>query len=233
MIVSVFWVQSPQIRNLFGTGSTAVPQIFRHSSVNEGRLQTWTESSCKLHCAAYLAYSDSVVHCVSLAFTEHIQQGLLGIVEAGNSRLPNASLVVVAQRAAELLRQSTSLDRSDEKTWLHWGLLERRRGNWQAARTCFKNGSELIPHNADIHQVCQALTPAVWLTPCDRFLLYEFCQAQSLALDPLFAIFLLACLLQSAHPKLCFLLWITIWSLPVGFCNLVASQNLKAGISLW
>lgn len=59
----------------------------------------------------------------------------------------------IVQQAAELLRQSTSLDRSDEKTWLHWGLVERRRGNWQAARTCFKNGSELIPHNADIHQV--------------------------------------------------------------------------------
>lgn len=59
----------------------------------------------------------------------------------------------VAQAAAALFAGAAELDANDERTWLPFGLLERRRGNWEAARACFRKGVECAPRNPYIYQV--------------------------------------------------------------------------------
>ena len=46
---------------------------------------------------------------------------------------------------------------NDERTWLQYGLLERRRGQLPSARECFAHGIQAAPHNPYMYQVRQHL----------------------------------------------------------------------------
>ena len=63
-----------------------------------------------------------------------------------------------AQEAAELYRKASVGNPNDERTWLQYGLLERRRGQLASARTCFQRGIEAAPHNPYLYQVCPVVS---------------------------------------------------------------------------
>ena len=58
----------------------------------------------------------------------------------------------VPQRSAELYRLAAKADPRDERTWLQWGLLERRRQRPEAALHAFAQGAKAAPHNPYIWQ---------------------------------------------------------------------------------
>ena len=62
------------------------------------------------------------------------------------------------QEAAELYRMASVGNPNDERTWLQYGLLERRRGQLASARTCFQRGIQAAPHNPYMYQVCPVLS---------------------------------------------------------------------------
>ncbi len=57
------------------------------------------------------------------------------------------------QESAELFEDASAQNANDERTWLQYGLLERRRGEWDSARACFRRGIECAPCNPYIYQV--------------------------------------------------------------------------------
>jgi tetratricopeptide (TPR) repeat protein len=71
---------------------------------------------------------------------------------------------VHVQEAAALFKEAVALNAGDDHTWLQYGLLERRRGQWESARTCFRKGLEVAPGNPYLYQVrVPHQTPFKWL----------------------------------------------------------------------
>ena len=60
---------------------------------------------------------------------------------------------VVLQEAAALYERAAALNPNDERTWLQYGLLERRRSQIPSARFCFTKGIQAAPHNPYMYQV--------------------------------------------------------------------------------
>lgn len=52
--------------------------------------------------------------------------------------------------AAALFRRAARAGPRDYKTWLAWGVLERRRRHWEAAAECFAAGVGVAPSNPHI-----------------------------------------------------------------------------------
>ena len=57
------------------------------------------------------------------------------------------------QEAASLYKAAAAMNLNDERTWLQYGLLERRRGQLPSARDCFAKGIQAAPHNPYMYQV--------------------------------------------------------------------------------
>lgn len=57
------------------------------------------------------------------------------------------------QEAAALYKRAAEMNPNDERTWLQYGLLERRRGQLPSARVCFTKGIQAAPHNPYMYQV--------------------------------------------------------------------------------
>ncbi len=57
------------------------------------------------------------------------------------------------QEAAALYKSAAASNPNDERTWLQYGLLERRRGELDSARVCFTKGIQAAPHNPYMYQV--------------------------------------------------------------------------------
>lgn len=79
---------------------------------------------------------------------------------AGSCTTPNALL----QAAADLFEKAVTLDPTDDRSWLQWGLLERRRRQHEAAARCFAQGVRVAPRNPYLWQVSNARQH---LTHCD------------------------------------------------------------------
>ena len=59
-----------------------------------------------------------------------------------------------------MYQRATAADPNNERTWLQYGLLERRRGHAAAAKECFERGIKAAPHNPYMYQASTA--------PCTR-----------------------------------------------------------------
>lgn len=72
------------------------------------------------------------------------------------ARAPQALLnlsLPLPQRSAELFERAAKAEPRDDRTWLQWGLLERRRGRPEAALACFERGVKASPRNPYLWQV--------------------------------------------------------------------------------
>ncbi len=61
--------------------------------------------------------------------------------------------LLLLQEAAALYKRAAELNPNDERTWLQFGLLERRREQLPSARDCFRRGIQAAPHNPYTYQV--------------------------------------------------------------------------------
>ncbi len=78
-------------------------------------------------------------------------------VPRGSAALPShrrqPSPPACLQRSAQLYASAAKADPRDDRTWLQWGLLERRRGQLEAAERCFERGVKASPRNPYLWQV--------------------------------------------------------------------------------
>ena len=61
------------------------------------------------------------------------------------------------QRSAALFCKASQADPRDDRTWLQWGLLERRRKRPDAALRCFAQGTKASPRNPYLWQASRVL----------------------------------------------------------------------------
>ena len=60
----------------------------------------------------------------------------------------------VLQEASALFQGSVDRNGNDGRSWLQSGLLQRRQGSWDAARECFRRGTQAAPRDAYMYQAC-------------------------------------------------------------------------------
>jgi hypothetical protein len=71
------------------------------------------------------------------------------------------------QRSSQLYSRASQADPRDDRTWLQWGLLERRRARPAAALRCFAEGTKAAPRNPYMWQA-RALRGAAGAPGCRR-----------------------------------------------------------------
>ena len=149
-------LQAPQARSVFQQGASQRPPSARFLrqwatfEKREGDLEVLGQLGSWASYARPPAGLPSELCCSSVCASLPAPPAPVAAHPAPARPLP---LLPCPQRSAALYAWAAKADPRDDRTWLQWGLLERRRGRAEAALYCFSQGIKVSPRNPYLWQV--------------------------------------------------------------------------------